>query len=168
MQRRDANGISTIQGSIPLILFGFGLVLTLAIAPVGVASELLLAARGVDEAGDSLPPEWRRMLGIVGVLDLMLLVLLVATAYQFFRRRRIAPRMIIATILAGIAAGVVDAVWRISFAQGDAEYIVEVVAPLVPRIPFQVAWIVYFIVSKRVKETFVYPLSESEAAFASS
>jgi hypothetical protein len=168
MQHRDAEGIPTIRASIPLVLVGFGLVLALAIVPISVASDLLMVARGVDEAGDTLPPEWRRLIGTIGVLDLMQLLLLAATAYLFFGRRRIAPRMFIATIAAGIAVNVIDAAWRVSLAQGDAEYIAEVVAPLAPRIPFHVAWMVYFIVSKRVKETFVYPLRESEAAFASS
>jgi asparagine N-glycosylation enzyme membrane subunit Stt3 len=168
MEHRDANGIPTIRRSIPLVLFGFGLVFTLVIAPIGVASGLLLVFRGVDEGGDAIPPEWRRLFSTIGVLQLLLLMLLAATAYLFFRRRRIAPRMIIAIIVAGIAVCVIDAAWRVSLAQGDAEYIAEAVAPLVPRFFIQLAWLLYFLLSKRVKETFVYPLLESEATVASS
>lgn len=167
MQQRDANGIPIIRDSVALILLGFFLVLAMVIAPFHIASGLLMVARGVDEAGDTLPPEWRRLVGTIGVLDLMQLMLLAAAVYLFFGRRRIAPRMIIATIAARIAVDVMDAAWRVSLAQGDSEYIAEVVAPLAPRLVIQIASIAYFIVSKRVKETFVYPMGESEATAAS-
>ena len=110
----------------------------------------------------------RRLFITIGVLQLLLLMLLAATAYSFFRRRRGAPRMIIATIVAGIVVSVIDAVWRVSLAQGDAKYIAEVVAPLVPRLFIQIAWLLCFPLSKRVKEIFVYPLRDSALEVAAS
>ncbi len=97
---------------------------------------------------------------------MLLFVALVVTAYMFFGQRTKAPRLVIAILVASFILDAVDAAWRISFAEGDSEYVVQVMAPLAAFWPIRIVWLLYWTLSKRVKETFVYPLQASEGVAA--
>jgi len=159
MQHRDANGILMIRGSVPMSLFGFGLVLSLAAGPLVIVSYVSTAIRGVYE-GEKLPANWRLMLGVVGGLYALRVLAGIAVAYYFFKRRSIARWLIVGLLTAVIILEVGEAAWRLALGNDDAEYVAEVVSPVVPFCLVATAWMIYFLRSKRVRETLAYPLGK--------
>jgi len=164
MPHRDANGLPTIRSSIPMSLFGFGLAMGLVVRPVGVIGYLGTAIRGVDETGEAWPADWRLMIGMIGGLHALLLIVFIAVAYFYFKRRSIARWLIIIASVAAMVVEAGEATWRLALGNGDAEYTAELVAPLVPFCLVGTAWTLYFLLSKRVRETLVYPLRDESLA----
>ena len=139
-------------------LFGFGLVLGLALRPLVILNYFSTAIRGVDETGGALPNEWRSMVATIGGFQLLLLGLFIALSYLYFKRRKSARWLIIVAIIAAMTLEVGEAAWALAIGNGDSEFIAAVVSPIVPVCLVGTAWLLYFLVSKRVRATLVYPL----------
>jgi hypothetical protein len=160
MQRFDEKGVPTIRASIPMSLFGLGLFVALLFRPFGVASYIIAAIRGVDETGEAFPADWRLMVAVVGGLLILETALLMVTAWFYFQRHRVARPLVVIALVVVIATTVIEVAWSVALAEGDAEFIAQVVAPAVPACFFGVLWILYFLLSKQVRATLVYPLAE--------
>ena len=87
------------------------------------------------------------------LLGLLLVVLSIWAAFRFFGRRRVAPRVVTALVIAGIATGLLVRLLeerllgrQLTTSSGKVLYWSLVTGAL---------WILYFNVSQRVKATFV-------------
>ena len=129
-----------------LILPAIGLVLNPILASIGLFL-LLRMYRDAARAG----------YGSVYVLEMIvgfgLLLLAVYAAIQFFGKKKGAPRTMIILISANLVASLV--LLGIESSAGPEALAVESAKQLPIQIAAAVIWIPYFLVSKRVKATFV-------------
>jgi hypothetical protein len=101
-------------------------------------------------------PLWGPILMFEGVGNTALIVFSVIVAIYFFQKRRIVPKLMIALLLANVffvgtdyfVANVIPAVGS----QKDVESMTEFARVVIAC----VIWVPYFLVSKRVKATFVH------------
>jgi Protein of unknown function (DUF2569) len=154
----DENGVPTIRRSLPMALFGLALILQLAMLPLGIQQTLYAAVGGVDDWGDALPYDWRLTYGAVGGMQLVLFVLWTFTAFSYFKRKRSARRLVIITMISTVAVNISIAACLLSLPGNDDEYIATTISSTIRVCLVAAAWLTYFLVSKRVRETLVYPL----------
>ncbi|HEX6960676.1 MAG TPA: DUF2569 family protein [Lacipirellula sp.] len=159
MQSFDENGVPTIRRSIPMVLFGWALLVNLFyLFPRMLAQYASWVYYGVDESGADVGPQWRQMSVVIGGLWFTQYIVVAVTAYAFFNRRRAARRLVPAMLIASMAISVLDAAWCISLAAGDQGFIATTILSTAAPALFTVAWTMYFLLSKRFRETMVYPL----------
>lgn len=81
------------------------------------------------------------------MIDTALLVYLIVIAFQFFRRKRVAPKNIIIFTALSLVPSLGMAIMGFT---GSSDML-----PIIVQCIFSVIWIFYFVVSKRVKLTFI-------------
>ena len=167
MKRRgDENGVPTIAQSIPLALFGFGLFVGVPLTAIALFADLPVAIRGT-ERGQQLAEDYRVMLVVTTLLRVVYFVILTVAARLFFARKSTAPRAIKAMLILAIAMNVIESLWAIAIFHSDRGYWASAVDARIGLSVFQLLWLLYFSVSRRVRETFVYPLAGERTASAS-
>lgn len=87
------------------------------------------------------------------LVTLALLIFLVYTGVQFFRKKKGAPRLVIALMIANLVSSLFLLVFELG--SGADDFAVESGRNLIGGVFSAAIWIPYFIVSKRVKATFV-------------
>ena len=159
----DEHGVPTIASSIPLVLLGFGLFMSVVLTPLGLLQMIRMAATGDASAGGetwALPDGYRLMLWVTGALRIAQFGWLCATAYYFFSRRSQAPRMLIILYAASILLNLLEGAREASFADGDGAYAAQAIGGAVGASMWAMLWMVYVWRSQTVKRVFVYPLRE--------
>lgn len=130
-----------------LVLPAIGLILGGILSVVGVVLSLGLAS--------DLPSRYQGVFAANLLFDIGLTVFLIYAAIRFFGKRRNAPATMIALMIAGILVNGLLLAINIG---ADAEpFAIESAKALVKGIIGAAIWIPYFLVSKRVKRTFVVP-----------
>lgn len=164
MKRRgDENGVPTIAQSIPLAVFGFGLFVGVPLTAFALFLDLPVAIRGV-ERGRQLADDYRLMLAVTTLLRVVYFLILTAAARLFFARRSNAPRVIKVMLILAVAMNVIESLWAIAISHSDRGYWASAVDTRIGVSLFQLLWLLYFSVSRRVRETFVYPLTGESSA----
>ena len=160
MQCVDENGIPTIRRSIAMVLFGWVLLVNLFyLLPLTIWQSASWAYLGVDESGQTLASEWRQFFGVYSALRAALYLLFGAASFAFFNRRQSARKLIPIALLSMLGVSLLEAAWCLSLAEGDEGFIAETILATAASTLVAGAWTIYFLISKRVRETLVYPLS---------
>ncbi|MDC8450937.1 MAG: DUF2569 domain-containing protein [Nitrospira sp.] len=76
-------------------------------------------------------------------------------AIQFFKKKRNAPSVIVTLLLVGICASILEYVVLTQILQSSSAIQTRILEQLTLQVPKAAIWIPYFLVSKRVKATFV-------------
>jgi hypothetical protein len=130
-----------------LILPAIGLILGGILSVIGILVSLGLAS--------DLPSRYQGIFVLNLLFDLGLTAFLIYAAVRFFGKRRNTPATMIALMIAGI---VVNALLLAINIGADAEpFAIECGKALAKGLVGAIIWIPYFLVSKRVKRTFVIP-----------
>jgi len=130
-----------------LVLPAIGLVLGGILSVIGILVSLGLAS--------DLPSQYQGIFVLNLLFDVGLTVFLIYAAVRFFGKRRNAPTVMIALMIAGI---VVNGLLLAINIGADAEpFAIECGKALASGIIGAIIWIPYFVVSKRVKRTFIIP-----------
>jgi hypothetical protein len=157
MEKVDAAGIPTLRASLPISLFGFGILLNLAFGAIGLARDAQATLRNVIGSHAPATP-WRIYFGSIFAMKTLLIVGFACAAYLYFRRRRVTRPVLIVVLASAIILAVVDVVWHVQLDPGDAKSLALGIADALPPSIVSAAWLAYFVVSKQVGKTFVYPL----------
>ena len=122
----------------------------LVVAPLINAWNILAEFALLDQAevGEA---EFRAVLAEEMVLNAVLLLFQVYVAVAFFRRKRAAPGLMIALILAGVGVNSIDTL-MVESVPGLRPDFAQVVRSVIAAM----VWIPYFLRSRRVKATFTY------------
>lgn len=144
-----------------LLLVGFGLIVNPLRILAALATVYLPIFRGgawtrLTTPGDpSYHPLWGPVLGFEVLGNLLLLALVSCTLVLFFRRSRRTPRFFIAWCLSGVGFSLIDYLLVNMIPSlatpADADSLQDVLRAGVAA----AIWVPYFLVSKRVKNTFV-------------
>ena len=130
-----------------LILPAISLILGGVLSVIGILVALALAS--------DLPSRYQGIFALNVMFDVGLTAFLVYAAVRFFGKRRNAPAIMIGLMSAGIVANGLLIAMNLG---ADAElFAIESGKALVRGIIGAAIWIPYFLVSKRVKRTFVIP-----------
>jgi hypothetical protein len=121
----DENGVPTIASSIPLVLLGLGLFMSVVLTALGLFQVLLMAAtEGSKRRGETwtLANDYRLMLWVTGALRTAQFGWICVTAHHFFSRRSQTPRMLVILYAASVVLNLLEGAWEASFADGDGAY----------------------------------------------
>jgi hypothetical protein len=145
-----------------LILIGIGLVLNPLRILISVGKDLLPTLSRNTWLLLTTPgtqvyhPLWAPLLIFELVGNVVFVVFSIIAAVYFFRKRRLFPKMMIALLIANLAFVVVDYLLSNSIpfirAQSDPESARDLSRAIIACL----IWVPYFVVSKRVKATFVH------------
>jgi DNA-directed RNA polymerase subunit RPC12/RpoP len=128
-----------------LIIPAIGLVL----APIRSAVMLFMGISIIQSFAPELTSDPR--LWLSGVIDVAMIVATIIVAVLFFKKKRNAVRAIIALMAGSILANIVQAFLNAAmFEEVDA----HTIKPVIHACVFGAVWIPYFVISKRVKNTF--------------
>jgi hypothetical protein len=130
-----------------LILPASGLILGPIMNAVAISQDVSL----LGQADVVNRPDWRLVLVAEIVLDLAFLAFLLYAAVVFFQRKRSAPPLMIALYLSGVAVMGIDSAMLVSVLDLRPEF-GAVARPVLTAC----IWVPYFLVSRRVKATFIY------------
>lgn len=130
-----------------LILVAIGLVLSAISVLLYISSDILPAFRAVSASQAS--SELRIYLFLELVLNLSLLVYIIYVIVLFFKRRTATPKLVISLYILNFVFIIMDLFVFKSISESQWTFVIiySVVSSLI--------WIPYFLVSKRVKGTFV-------------
>ena len=162
MIKRDVNGVPTIQGSLALSLFGFGLLANLIFMPAAIWSYRNVVLRGVYDDGQLAETSFRMLYGIYVLLLTAFVVAQLFLVIEFFRRRSTTPRFVLVMLGTAVALNLFLSLGEIALVR-DSRFTALNLAPFMILMPIAIAWAVYFAKSQRVKATFVYPLPATSA-----
>jgi hypothetical protein len=157
MIKRDDNGVPTIQGSVALSLFGFGLLANLIFLPVTIWSYRNPVLRGLYDDGQPIEASFRALYASYALLLSIYVVALVFLINAFFRRRSTVPRFVEIMLGSAVALNLLLTLGEIALVR-ERRFATLNLAPFIFILPIAVAWAIYFGRSQRVKATFVYPL----------
>lgn len=130
-----------------LILPAIGLVLGCILSVIGIILSFSIASE--------IASKYKGIFAINLLFDIALTVFLFYVAFRFFGKRRNAPAAMISFIIANI---IVSGVLLVISIGAEAEpFMLESGKTLGKGIISAAIWIPYFVVSKRVKKTFVVP-----------
>jgi hypothetical protein len=166
MNHLDEHGVPTLRASIPISLFGFGMLLNLAGMIPLILDQVRTALGGAWVERDTAARADRVGAGVGAALTAALFVAFAVTAVYYFRRRRAARALVIATLAAAIVINLIELIVLLKLGPQNSNYVAKVVGPTAPVILVCTLWLLYFGVSKQVRRTFVYPLHGSEATRA--
>jgi Protein of unknown function (DUF2569) len=147
----------------PLIVMAFGLCLSglqNLLYFLGSLAPLVRKSfwdRLTDPNSDAYHPHWKPFLIYQGIISLGFLVTNIALLILFFKRKRVFPKLIVLLIPVLFLLSFISYVWSglIPSVADSAEYTKDGHA-LIARFVALHVWIPYFLVSKRVKKTFVF------------
>ncbi|HAT1514851.1 DUF2569 domain-containing protein [Morganella morganii] len=88
------------------------------------------------------------------VLTILTMLLILTTLYYFFRRSRYLPTLYIAFILFAIASEAIQEMVRVNLMDVRVDF--DLYYPLIRLVIYAIIWISYFLVSERVKRTFIH------------
>lgn len=157
MIKRDGNGVPTIQGSLALSLFGFGLLANLILLPAAIWSYRNVVLYGVYDDGQLAETSFRVLYGVYVLLLSALIVFMAFLTSAYFRRRSTTPRFVLVALGSAVTLNLLLALGEIALVR-DRRFAALNLAPFLFIMPIAIAWAVYFAKSQRVKATFVYPL----------
>jgi hypothetical protein len=151
-----------IGGWLILPLLGLvGSLLSLSVALFTVYAPLFAEGGGwavvTDQSDPSYSALWAPLIVFEIGTNLALIGLIVFLLYLVFRKSRRFPRLMIAYLIAGIVVGVIDLAWAEQIPALAADSSSESLTQVMRSIVGAVIWIPYFLVSQRVKNTFVEP-----------
>jgi hypothetical protein len=159
MIKQDARGVPTIEGSAALVVFGFGLLAFVFLAPVGIWGHGNAALRAVYDDGEPMPIEFRILYGAYALVMTVCWAAAIPLVIAYFRRQSTVPRFVLAFIGVALAANVLVTLFE-NLLVRDRAFTVMNSAFLAIQAPVAIAWAAYFARSTRVKATFVYPLQD--------
>jgi hypothetical protein len=85
MIKRDARGVPTIEGSVALVLFGFGLLGFLFVAPMQVWNDGMAVLGGVYEDGEPMLMDFRILYGAYALVMTVDWVWAIPLVIAYFR-----------------------------------------------------------------------------------
>ena len=130
-----------------LVLPAIGLILGGILSVVGVFVSLGLAS--------DLPSRYQGILALNLLFDVGIAAFLIYAAIRFFGKRRNAPATVIALMTAAVLVN--GLLLAINLAADAEPFAIESGKAMVRGMIGAAIWIPYFLVSKRVKSTFVVP-----------
>jgi len=124
-----------------------GLILGGILSVVGLVTSLGVAS--------NLPSRYQGIFALNLLFDVGLTAFLIYAAVRFFGKKRNAPTIMIALMIAGVAVN--GFLLAINIGAHAEPFAIECGKALAKGIIGAIIWIPYFLVSKRVKRTFIIP-----------